>query len=97
MKRTDIGIEATPRTPRRSLSQSCGSVVRRILAIQDEAKPRLDEAGDLRPAMEARIDALSEAKTSILEAGTMADEVSALCAIVDARKHRLAETTSTAV
>ena len=96
MKRNNTRNKATPRTNRRPLSQSCGFVARRIQAIQDDATARLDEAGDLRSAMEARIAALSELKTSLLEAGAMADEMFALCAIVDARKHLLAERTSTA-
>ena len=81
---------ATPRIRRRSLTQSCDSVVGRIQAIHDDAKARLDEAGDLRSAMESRIGTLSEAMTLLLEAGRTADEVSTLCAIVDARKHRSA-------
>ena len=54
---------ATPRTHRRSLTQSCDSVAERIQAVQDDAKARLDEAGDLRSAMKSRIGRLSEAMT----------------------------------
>ena len=86
---------ATPRTHRRSLTQSCDSVAERIQAVQDDAKARLDEAGDLRSAMESRIGRLSEAMTWLNEAGRTADEVSTLCTIIDARKHRSAERTST--
>lgn len=86
---------ATARTHRRSLTQSCDSLVGRIQAIHDDAKVRLNEAGDLQSAIESGIGTLSEAMTLVLEAGRMADEVSALCAIVDARKHGIAETTST--
>ena len=95
MNKFATSTTATGRTHRRSVTQSCNSVVGRIQAIHDDATVRLDEAGDLRSAIESRMNALSEAMTLVVEAGRTADEVSALCAIVDARKQAIAETTST--
>ena len=85
---------ATRGTRARSLTQSCESVVARIQAVHDEANARLDQAGDLRSALESGIDRLSKMMTLLRDAGPTADEVRTLCAIIDARERQSCATTS---